>query len=216
MSAPSHWLDRIPFFARFRVNNLTPVLLVIVMVELMSTILVSLAIPNCYVVGGPTKQCATLYGFTLVIEWIILTFASACLLYKLVYAYTRPSEVIALYLTTMTYFSAFYRFCFLCDRSSMTLPAENSHNKVWPLWVAFQYFSATTFTTTGLGDISPTLWITKITAATQMLLSGQSSTFDPITDSSTFFQLSMVSASFHSDYLTFVRMPNASIGTKRL
>jgi len=60
-----------------------------------------------------------------------------------------------MYLATIILFASIYRIMFTIDTTSFTLPDTVHNGSVFHIYVTFIYFSSTTFTSTGIGDILP-------------------------------------------------------------
>lgn len=119
------------------------------------------------------------------IGWIIITTSS--LFYYIFAQRVTACMLASMYLTTVIFFGHVYYMCTILGRTSISRPStlgdstemvitnsdsiSSTHcTRQWCNFIHVLYFSMTTMTTTGFGDIQAVQWYTKMIAAVQQII----------------------------------------------
>jgi len=104
--------------------------------------------------------------------------ATRQLLYQLYSGQIKAMQIVGMYLSTILLFGDLYLLCLFFDVRSVVFSVAldggghaNATTNVVSIWVSLVYFSVSTVTCTGYGDITPSYWIPKIMAASELIVS---------------------------------------------
>lgn len=108
---------------------------------------------------------------------LLALLASRQLLYQLFQGEIKPLQIVGLYAATIILYADMYLCCLLLDPTSFVfqqspdLSQTSATTNVASVWVGLIYFSVTTITCTGFGDVAPRYWFVKAIAGSELLLS---------------------------------------------
>jgi hypothetical protein len=100
-------------------------------------------------------------------ESIIMTIASITLVIRIIQRYINPVNIVSMYLSTVIFFGAIYRICFIISFDSL-VSVNIGSNSIFSVFILLNYFAVTTMTSCGLGDIVPVYWYSKLCCLIQM------------------------------------------------
>ena len=156
-----------------------PVIAVLSFLSMMLNVLIA---PNAYqYLANPTTAPSFIPsapGFAMALIWTILQclyllLASRQLVYQLVQGDIKPMQIVGLYLSTILFYANIFEVCLLMDATSFGFTqgtGANATTNVVSVHIAFIYYSVSTITSTGFGDIYPRLTVPKIVSSSELLL----------------------------------------------
>jgi hypothetical protein len=117
-------------------------------------------------------------GFAMALIWTILQgiyllLATRQLIYQLVQGDIKPMQIVGLYLSTILFYANIYEVCLLMNATSFGFTqgsGSNATTNVVSIHIAFIYYSVSTITSTGFGDIFPRLTAPKLVSSSELLL----------------------------------------------
>eukprot|EP01147_Barroeca_monosierra_P010429 gene10429-2560_t len=110
------------------------------------------------------------------IQMIVIVIASVKLAKQILHQTASNSFLIQSYLSTVILYAGVYTLLYRVDSDSFrglesSLSSLTSKGFIFLCFVKFLYFSVTTMTSTGFGDVSPGSWYMDLIVSTQMLIS---------------------------------------------
>jgi len=134
----------------------------------------SLSDPDAYPIRMPSAGAFAMNVILCTFLAALLALATRQLIYQLLSGEVHHGPIVSLYLSTIIFYASIYQCCLLEDvRSFEFLQGSGSKatTNIVSMWMGMIYFSCTTVTWTGYGDIVPNLFIPKLMASSQLIIS---------------------------------------------
>jgi hypothetical protein len=111
--------------------------------------------------------CLVVFIGCSLLEFSYLLYAARWLMHCLRIRHVKPLEVFSLYLATIICFASLYRIMYCFDLGCLFIPGKTSLDSAFQVFITLLYFSTVIFTSTGVGDVNPSLYYTKILCSLQ-------------------------------------------------